>query len=127
MLKTTYERFPPKLIHYRNYKDLSQNYLHNKYATNAASIQSRDIVSLQTAIVKTINEEAPIKKRMARGNNKPHVTSMIRKEIMTTLREEIFAFRENLISRIGCCQFFRENLISRVNKNSNLFLEDKFI
>ena len=86
MLKTTYECFPPKLIHYRNYKDLSQNHLHNKHAPDAAFIQPGDIGSLQTAIVKTINKEAPIKKRMVRGNNKPHVTSMIRKEIMTRSR-----------------------------------------
>ena len=44
-------------------------------------LKSGDTGSLKTAIIKSLNAVAPFKKRIIRGNNKPHLTSLIRKEI----------------------------------------------
>ena len=41
---------------------------------------------MKTVIIKSLNTVAPFKKRIVRGNNKPHITSLIRKEIMTGSR-----------------------------------------
>ena len=85
-LKTTYERFPPKLITYRSYGNSWNESLKNKFESEAYAIQSEDIGSLKTVIIKSLNTVAPFKKQIVRGNNKPHITSLIRKEIMTRSR-----------------------------------------
>ena len=76
VLKTTYERFSPKLLTYRSYKQSWNDSLKNKFESEAYAIQSGNI----------LNAVAPFKKRIVRGNNKPHLTSLIRKEIMTRSR-----------------------------------------
>ena len=86
VLKITYERFPPKLLTYRSYEHSWNDSLKNKFKSEAYAIQSGDIGSLKTVIVKSLNTVAPFKKRIVRGNNKPHITSLIRKEIMTRSR-----------------------------------------
>ena len=86
MLKTTYERFPPNLLTYRSYEYSWNDFLKNKFESGSYAIQSGDIGSLKTAIIKSLNAVAPFKKRIVRGNNKPHLTSLIRKEIMTRSR-----------------------------------------
>ena len=86
MVKTTYERFPPKLLTYRSYEDSWKNTPKNKFESEAYTIPSGYIGSLKPAIIKSLNAVAPFKKRIVRGNNKPKLTFLIRKEIMTRSR-----------------------------------------
>ena len=86
VLKTFYERFPPKLLTYRNYEHSWNDSLKNKFESEAYAIQSGNIGSLKTAIIKSLNAVALFEKRIVRGNNKPHLTSLIRKEIKTRSR-----------------------------------------
>ena len=86
VLKIAYERFPPKLLTYRSYEHSWNDSLKNKFKSEAYAIQSGDIGSLKIVIIKSLNTVAPFKKRIVRGNNKPHITSLIRKEIMTRSR-----------------------------------------
>ena len=60
--------------------------LKNKFESEAYAIQSGYIGSLKTAIMKILNAAVPFKKPIVRGNNKPHLTSLIRKEILTRSR-----------------------------------------
>ena len=64
VLKTTYERFPPKLLMYRSYKHSWNDSLKNKFKSEAYAIQFGDIGSLKTAIIKSLNAVAPFKKRI---------------------------------------------------------------
>ena len=64
VLKTTYERFPPKLLTYRSYEHSWNDSLKNKFESEAYAIQSGDIGSLKTAIIKSLNAVAPFKKRI---------------------------------------------------------------
>ena len=86
VLKTTYGRFPPKLLTYRSYEHSWNDSLKNKFKSEAHAIQSGDTGSLETVIIKSLNTVAPFKKRIVRGSNKPHITSLIRKEIMIRSR-----------------------------------------
>ena len=87
MLKTTYERFPPKLLTCRSHEHSWNDSLKNKFESKAYAIQSGNIIgSLKSAITKSLNAAAPFKKRIVRGNKKPHLTSLIRKEIMVRSR-----------------------------------------
>ena len=62
MLKTTYERFPPKLLTYRSYKHSWHDSLKNKFKSDAYAIQPGDIGSLKSVIIKSLNTVAPFKK-----------------------------------------------------------------
>ena len=68
IVKTTYEEFPPKLLTYRSYEHSWNDSLKNKFESETYAIQSGDIGSLKTAIIKCLNEVAPFKKRILRGN-----------------------------------------------------------
>ena len=83
VLKTTYERFPPKLLTYRSYEHSWNDSLVNKFKSEAYATQSGDIGSLKSVITKNLKTVVPFKKRIVRGNNKPHITSFIREKIMT--------------------------------------------
>ena len=108
VLKTTYERFPPKLLTYRSYEHSWNDSLKNRFKSEAYAIQSGEIGSLKTVIIKSLNTVAPFKKRIVRRNNKPHITSLIRKEIMIRSRlknkanksgkeEDLKAYKKNEI------------------------------
>ena len=84
MLKITYERFSPKLLTYRSCEHSWNDSLKNKFESEAYAVRSGDTGFLKTAIIKSL--KAPLKKRIVRGNNKPHPTSLIGKEIMTRSR-----------------------------------------
>ena len=80
VLKTTYERFPPKLQTYQSYEHSWNGSLKNKFESEAYAIQSGYIGSLKTVIIESLNAVAPY------INNKPRLTSLIKKEIMTRSR-----------------------------------------
>ena len=64
VLKTTYERLPPKLLTYRSYKHSWNDFLKNKFESEAYTIQSGDIGSLKIAIIKSLNTVALFKRRI---------------------------------------------------------------
>ena len=132
MLKTTYERFSPKLLTYRSYKNSWNDSLRNKFKSEAYPIQSGDIGSLKTVTIKSLNTVAPFKKRIVRGNNKPHITSFIRKKIMTrsTLKnkanksgkeEDLKAYKKqrNLFLKLSQKKNFLKSCISTNDKMKN--------
>ena len=112
VLKTIYERFPSKLLTYRSYEHSWNESLKNKFKSESYAIQSGDIGSLKTVIIKSLNTVAPFKKRIVRGNNKLHITSLIRKEIITRLR------LENKANRSG-----KEKDLKGYKKQRNLVLK----
>ena len=117
VLKTTYERFPPKLLTYRSYEHSWNDSLKNKFEAEAYAIQSGDIGSLRTAIIKSLNAVAPFKKRIVRGNSKLHLTSLIRKEIMTRSRFKNKANKSDKEEDLKAYQKQR-NLVLKLNKKA---------
>ena len=57
-----------------------------KINLNQRLTQFGGIGSLKIVIIKSLHVVAPFKKHIVRGNNRPHLTSLIRKEIMTRSR-----------------------------------------
>ena len=85
MLKTAFERLISIVGRYRSFKNFSESSLRRKIESDANLIQFRDRETLQALISKHLNTEAPLKKRILSGNNKPHIgTSRIRKEYITS-------------------------------------------
>ena len=71
MLKSKYEQVPPKTITYRYYKNVTEEHF-----------KGGNLNSLQHVLEKRLDQFASMKKIVLRGNNKPHVTSQLRKAIM---------------------------------------------
>ena len=84
MLKTTYERFPPKLLTYRSYEHSWNDSLKNKFESEAYAIQSGDIRSLKTAIRKSLNAVAPFKKRIVREKKNAQYRKNTKLQIFST-------------------------------------------
>ena len=57
MLKTTCERFPPKLLSYRSYKHSWNDSVTNRFKLGAFAIQSGDVGSLKSMITKSLNSQ----------------------------------------------------------------------
>ena len=125
MLKTTYQRFPPKLLTYRSYEQFWNDSLKNRFESETYAIQSGDIRSLKTAIIKSFNAVASFKKRIARGNNKLHLTSLVRKEIMTSSRLKNKAKKSGKEEDLKA--YKQRNLVLKLNRKAKKKFLKSFI
>ena len=86
ILKTTFEKIPPKKIYYRSYK----NFNHRQFNTILCSkLSENDIYEyneFETTFVSVLDRLAPTKSKIVRGNQKPHINKTLRKAIMTRSR-----------------------------------------
>ena len=73
MLKSKYERLPPKTITYRSYKNFTEEQFKEAIRSACSYIEGGHLTSLQHVIEKTLDQFAPMKTILLRGNNKPHM------------------------------------------------------
>ena len=64
MSKSKYERMPPKTITYRSYKNFTE-----AIRSDFSYIELENLTSLQHVIEKRLDQFAPMKKIVLRGNN----------------------------------------------------------
>ena len=97
MLKTTFKRIPPKTVTYRCYRKFSEDAFRSDLQKNLWNSHSGNFSSLHTVISLTLDHHAPIKKKLIRGNSKPHVRKDLRKAIMKRSRlKNIFNKTRNI-------------------------------
>ena len=80
VLKTTFEKCPPKRIKYRCYKNFEKQEFElqaNQIINSTAGIEEQ-----MKNILDLLNRTAPIKTKVVRGNDKPFMTKALRKAIM---------------------------------------------
>ena len=90
VMKTTFEKLKPNIIHYRDYRKLS-NY---KFRENLISRLSNENIRVDCngmekflqICIKTLDELAPQKKKYSRGKNMPFINKTIKKVFMTRSR-----------------------------------------
>ena len=81
MLKTTFVKLPPKVVNYRNWK----NFVDIQFKAELNTLLNKNIsnyAEFENIFKSVINRHAPIKTKILRGNNQPHVTKDLRKAIM---------------------------------------------
>ena len=85
MLKSTYVRLPPKLLRYRSYrKFVKKDYIDDlEYALGTFDI---DYDMFESVIESVLDRHAPMKSKIIRGNEKPHMNKVLKKAIMTRTR-----------------------------------------
>ena len=100
VLKTCFKKKPPKIISYRNYKNLSQLDFRNEAdqflsGGNIVNISNDEFVSIFMDI---LNKYAPLKFKYIRANDCPFMTKDLRKAIMlrTKLRNKFNKDRTTL-------------------------------
>ena len=114
-LKSKSIKLPPKEITYRCYKNFSLENFSQKIQENFYYESINDYEKFRDMVVSTLNIYAPLKKVIIRGNSKPHMTKLLRKEIMKRSRLKNVANRSGNENDIAAYKKQR-NLVVKLNK-----------
>ena len=90
VMKTTFEKLKPNMIHYRDYRKLSND----KFRENLISCLSTENIRVDCygmakflqICIKTLDDLAPQKKKYSRGNNMPFINKTIKKAFIKRSR-----------------------------------------
>lgn len=82
MFKTTHERSPPHIVHYRCFRTFSPENFRRDLSESLIKCTSGDFTLFNLSLEKVLDAHAPKKKRSVRGNQKHHMTKTLRKAIM---------------------------------------------
>ena len=86
ILNSTYVKLPPKTIRYRKYKNFQMEEFQRELQIKLSETTHADYQVLHSVIVNVLQKHAPLKQRVVRGNNKPHVKADLRRAIMKRTR-----------------------------------------
>ena len=88
VMKTSFQRLPPKIRHYRDYSNYGNNTFHVSLFNELSnlSIEAIDLNKYVTVCIDTLNNHAPSKKKYIRGNDLPFMNKELSKEIMHRTR-----------------------------------------
>ena len=117
VLKTTYEFRPPIKQAYRSFKKFSPKKFRSDLSHRLQLAHSGSFLSFNDTLTETLDEHAPPKTRVLRGNHKPHVNKALRKAIMK--RSQL----KNRANRSGIKEDYenykkQRNIVSKMNKQS---------
>ena len=79
ILKTTFVKLPPKKVIYRDYKNWSQLRFEDEMRQNLISAHPSTYGNFESIFLKTLEANAPTKAKIARANDKPHMSKDLRK------------------------------------------------
>ena len=113
--KVKFSKIPPVQISYRNYKSFSFETFNSQLSTTLCAENFIDYDIFQNIFVNLLDIFAPLKKKTIRGNNKPHVNSILRKEIMKRSRLKKIANRSGNSLDITAYKKQR-NLVVKLNR-----------
>ena len=90
VMKVTFEKLKPNIIHCRDYKKFSNDKfwenLISRLSTENIRVDCNGMEKFLQICIKTLDELAPQKKKYSRGNNMPFINKTIKKAIMTRSR-----------------------------------------
>ena len=85
VMKTTFEKLKPNIIHYRDYTKFSNNKfrenLISRLSTENNRVDCNGIGKFSQICIKTLDELAPQRKKYSRGNNMPFINKTIKKPL----------------------------------------------
>ena len=93
MLKTKFEKLPPKIIEYRLWKFFDYNLFKNDLSHAFDCVDT--YTNFEETFTRILDKHAPRKTKILRGNNQPHLTKDLRKAIM--LRSKL----KNMANKTG--------------------------
>ena len=85
VMKTTFEKLKPNIIHYRDYRKFSNDKfrenLISRLSTENIRVDCNGMEKFLQICIKTLDELAPQKKKYSRGNNMPFINETIKKSL----------------------------------------------
>ena len=115
MLRITYEKIPAKKFIYRNYKYFIEEDFLNDLSSKLEFWNTNIYSIFQNIFESTLDQHAPYKQKVIRGNSKPHMSKNLRKEIMKRSRLKNVANRTKNAEDINSYKRQR-NIVVRLNK-----------
>ena len=82
IVRTTYDRLPPKVVSFRSYRNFSETHFQEELAHKMNENPPENYAEFENFYITTLNSFAPKKSVIRRGNNKPHVSKKLRKAMM---------------------------------------------
>ena len=115
ILKTKFNKVPPKIIEYRDYSKLSEK----NFLTDFSNVVNREIPAdynnFEFLIQRVLEQHAPTKNATIRGNNKQHFSKELRKEIMHRSRLKHIANKSG--KKEDICRYKQQrNKVVKMNK-----------
>ena len=88
VMKTSFQRLPPKIRHYRDYSNYDNNMFRVSLFNELSklNIEVIDLNKFITVCIDTLNNHAPSKKKYIRSNHLPFMNKELSKEIMHRTR-----------------------------------------
>ena len=120
MLQSKYERMAPKTITYRLYKNFMEEHFKEAIRSGCSHIEGGNVTSLQHVITKRLDQFAPMENIALRGNNKPHMTSQLRKAIRKRSRLKNKANKSDKPADKAAYRTQR-NLVFKLNKEAEKY------
>ena len=82
VFKTTFPKSKPKEITSRNFKNFRKENFNQELRANLGERCVKDYASFENVFLDTLNEHAPLKKKVIKANHGPCVTKSLRKAII---------------------------------------------
>ena len=133
MLKIRFHKEEPKTLIYRDYKTFSLEKFSSELFLKLESQENNDYQTFETNFVDTLNNQAPKKSKIFRGNQKPHINKILRNAIMkrsqlknkankTKSVDDLIKYKKqrNLVVKLNknCKHEFFDNLETKKNSKS---------
>ena len=117
ILKTKFEKFEPKKLIYRNFKQFDSEQFKLDICNSMSAVRTH--AAFENNFVSILDKHAPKKTKILRGNQKPHFNKNLRKQIMIRSRLKNKANKSK--NPIDIVKFKRQrNLVTNLNKQAKL-------
>ena len=117
ILKTKFEKFELKKLIYRNFKQFDSKQFKLDICNSMSAVRTH--AAFENNFVTVLDKYAPKKTKILRGNQKPHFTKNLRKQILIRSRLKNKATKSK--NPIDIVKFKRQrNLMSNLNKQAKL-------
>ena len=97
VLKTNFTKQKPKEIIYRSYKNFENTAFRADLKRKIEEIENRNYVNFENVFIQTLENHAPLKKKIVRANHAPYMTKTLRKAIMRRFALENTFYKNNTI------------------------------
>ena len=117
MLRTHFVKLPPKTFLYRSYKSFDQDRFLSDLESSLSEFNVQNYKQYEDIFSHTLDKHAPLKTKVLRGNNSPHMNKELRKAIMKRSRLKNQALKTKLPGDWANYKIQR-NLVVSLNRKS---------
>ena len=125
MLKTTFHKEEPQTLIYCDHKTFSLETFSSELFLKLESQENNDYQTFEKNFVDTLNNQAPKKSKIFRGNQKPHINKILRNAIMKRSKLKNKANKTKSVDDLTKYKKQR-NLVVKLNKNCKKGFFDNF-